>query len=513
MAFNPLVPPGAQPNPLIPPGGMPPPLPMLPPPPSPSLGFQAWASDPRNAMLVQHAMIAPDAPLQPNAGSAAANPPKPAPMASANPPQTMASSAPPVMNIPQAGLPNVPAPPAPPPVQSQTQADQGELRRLQTNGAGLNQIKNPFLKGLAHVGDIAGAMLLGRGEAMIPGTTAHNLMLQGQQKGIIGQDQAAQTAAQQQAQAQAQLADTQSQTGQRIAQTGKLGAQADADQPVTLSAEQAAAIGHPELVGQDLNPRALALMLAGKQKADSGQAIATGKNATLEQVAAERNANLNNIAAAANKTKLLVQGMKDNTSSSNTAARINAKGIPGAPGAAGGKVPADVTKRAALAANVNENADAVQALVQRRPDIVGATGGRYSNVQQMIGSNDPDIQALGVHIHNMALAGNGAHGVRSAEAVKQTENELFNNFKSGPQGITGALNATRSSVQTFLDDEKNFQTTGKRTGNNMIPPTQGSSAPNSNAMITAQIPGQPAGQIHASQKAAFLAKYPNAKVQ
>jgi hypothetical protein len=162
--------------------------------------------------------------------------------------------------------------------------------------------------------------------------------------------------------------------------------------------------------------------------------------------------------------------MKDSTSRANNA---NTNDHKASNGAGGFKVPADVTKRAALGANVMENADAVEEIIGRRPDIIGATGGRYTNVQQMIGSDDPDIQALGVRMHNMALASNGAHGVRAQQAIQKTEDELFNNFKAGPNAIKGALNATRGSVQTFLDDEKNFSTTGQRTGGFTPPPSGG----------------------------------------
>ena len=82
----------------------------------------------------------------------------------------------------------------------------------------------------------------------------------------------------------------------------------------------------------------------------------------------------------------------------------------------------------------------------------------------MIGSDDPDIHELGVRMHNIALASNGAHGVRAATAIQKTEDELFNNFKSGPHGIIAGLDATDGSMKTFLNDEQNFATTGSRTG-------------------------------------------------
>lgn len=167
--------------------------PPVPPPPSPSVGFQQWASDPRNAMKVQSAMTPPDAPLQP--GLAAANPPKPAPMASAAPPSAPS--------------------PLVPPSNPQLQQDQAELQRLQTTGAGVNQVKNPVLRTLGKVGDIASMFLLGRGSAAIPGTTAHNLFLQQQAQGRVGNDIEAQNSQIDQRKALADIANIQSEIESR----------------------------------------------------------------------------------------------------------------------------------------------------------------------------------------------------------------------------------------------------------------------------------------------------------
>jgi hypothetical protein len=285
--------------------------------------------------------------------------------------------------------------------------------------------------------------------------------------------------------------------------------------PVALTKEQAAAINQPALEGTGMTPRDYNRLagLAGQNATKVATNAATNDtkvttNAATNSTKAANNAATNStrtaISDAANKTKTLVAQMHDSTSRANNENTNANKGKTG--GAAGNfKVPADVTKRAALASNVLENADAVDQIISKRPDILGAVGGRYSNVQQMIGSNDPDIQALGVRMHNMALASNGAHGVRAQQAIQKTEDELFGNFKAGPDAIRGALGATRGSMQTFLNDEKNFQTSGQRGG--------GASAPSAGGdAIKVQIPGQPAGTIHASQLAAFKAKYPNATV-
>jgi hypothetical protein len=279
------------------------------------------------------------------------------------------------------------------------------------------------------------------------------------------------------------IADTQAQMAQRQSLANKADAQAEEYTPQLVTPEQATALGMPQLAGVTMNARDLAT-LSGRHDTNTTAIANTGTRAgAAENVATTRaNATTNvatikgnvtkDVADAANKTKLLLGNQRANVSTANSE---RAHG-----GAAGGthKVPADVTKRAALASNVNENAAAAEAVIQRRPDLFGAAGGRLSSIEDMMGSNDPDIAEMGTRMNNVALASNGAHGLRSAEAIQKTKDELFNNFKRGPQGITSALNATRSSVQTFLDDEKNFQQTGQR-----VPPA-GSGTPSANGGFT-----------------------------
>jgi hypothetical protein len=280
-------------------------------------------------------------------------------------------------------------------------------------------------------------------------------------------------------QTQQGIADTQAQMQQRQALANKSDAQADSYAPQTITPEQATAMGMPQLSGVTMSSRDIA-RLSGihdtnatavtntNTKAGAAQNVATTRAGATTDAAQIRA----NASDAANKTKVLLGNLRANVSTANSQ-----RAHPGTAGAKGNqnfKVPADVTKRAALANNVNENAGAVDELLNRRPDIVGATGGRYSNVQDMMGSNDPDIAEMGVRMHNIALASNGAHGLRSAEAVQKTEDELFKNFKRGPEGIKSALNATRGSMQTFLDDENNFANTGKRAA----APSASTGAPN-----------------------------------
>lgn len=261
------------------------------------------------------------------------------------------------------------------------------------------------------------------------------------------------------------------------AQTAHLAQETASGEPVEIGEDQANELGAPELAGTKVPPSVLAALY--KQHGINATHIkTTGMNVQgREDVAADNNKTKSDIAFdkdntaveinglkfktskeiadAHDKTQLLMRQLQDATSSSNADKRV---------AASGGKVPMVITNRASLASNVKENADAVEKLIASRPDIIGPAGGRYSNVAQMIGSDDPDIQALGVRIHNIALASNGAHGIRSERAIKGTEDSIFNHFHAGPNALRAALEAQKDSTSTFLQDERNFEETGRRTG-------------------------------------------------
>jgi hypothetical protein len=118
------------------------------------------------------------------------------------------------------------------------------------------------------------------------------------------------------------------------------------------------------------------------------------------------------------------------------------------------KATADEKKKAELAENIAYNANEVNNILARRPDIVGAVAGRITNTKQMIGNDDPDISALGTEIHNISMANSGVHGMRSQQGVEEGERNILNNFKNGPNAVGGALKANVGSVQTFIDDAR-----------------------------------------------------------
>lgn len=166
----------------------------------------------------------------------------------------------------------------------------------------------------------------------------------------------------------------------------------------------------------------------------------------------------NKAAAVAKAQQPFKEALQDNAAANKPQKPQSTEWVPG--------VSADEKKKAELAENMTFNANNIASTLMRRPDLVGAVAGRFTSIQQMAGSNDPDIVALSTDIHNIAMANNGIHGMRSAEAVTTFENKLLNNFKNGPQGIYGGLKASTDSVQTFIDNARpeTYKTHSKQGG-------------------------------------------------
>lgn len=459
-----------------------PPMPPAPPPPTPpQAGFSAYSADPRNQQTIANSLTMPGTPITPP------NVPPSSPLSSAPvPPPALPGSRPSlrpfnamssIQPLPSVANPNMGGGPPALPESAAPNAQELTLKKWEEQNP--DQVAKPMLSGRGKVGNIlnfATAGLTGAAGGLKGDPTAGVRWISEQaandrQIPQLNQQRYSAAVIQPEKDAAA-IADTQSQTAQRNATANKLDATSDLMAPFTMTADQAKAINQPSLAGTQINQRDYAKLVASAGNNNASTANNAANNDTKKSIADAANERMKALSDAASKTKTLIAQMHDATSRSNNAASNATKGGGALPGG-GFKVPADVTKRAALASNVNENADAVDQLITRRPDIIGSSGGRYTNIQQMIGSDDPDIHELGVRMHNIALASNGAHGVRAAGAIQKTEDELFNNFKSGPKGISGALKATKSSMQTFLNDEQNFATTGNRAGSG-APSTGGS---------------------------------------
>lgn len=127
----------------------------------------------------------------------------------------------PLSGAPAPTLPNVTQAPPPPPTSQQITSqrllgDQSELQRLGSTGDGISQIKNPFLHGLARIGDVAESILAPGAALFTPGTALHHQMLVKQQQGLVNNDLANQQ--------------EQAKTGETQAMTGYLAARPDIEQ-------------------------------------------------------------------------------------------------------------------------------------------------------------------------------------------------------------------------------------------------------------------------------------------
>jgi hypothetical protein len=237
--------------------------------------------------------------------------------------------------------------------------------------------------------------------------------------------------------------------------------------PYTSSKEQGAANASLESAlsqydkGKDSNPNYSAptssmlhsFLSASEEKENNLLQHETAK-ATADSQATEQG-KLNATNSPANQSAQV--NLAASKAAAETSAKLNAQQNSANTSAGSGgpvwvpKVSADEKKKAELGENIAYNANEVTSILQRRPDLLGAVAGRYTSTEQMVGNNDPDISALGVEIHNIAMANSSVHGFRSNEGVKETEGLLLNNFKNGATAITNALKANVGSVQTFID--------------------------------------------------------------
>lgn len=135
----------------------------------------------------------------------------------------------PVTSDPASGLPITPSAPqssaAPAPLQNPHMAN---LERMTTEGTGTNKIHNPFLRGLATVGDAIGSGLFPEFARFVPGTSAHHQQLISEEEGQLGQEQKA-------AKSTADVEHTNAETGLEVGKTANLPAAAELQKAETAN--------------------------------------------------------------------------------------------------------------------------------------------------------------------------------------------------------------------------------------------------------------------------------------
>jgi hypothetical protein len=143
----------------------------------------------------------------------------------------------------------------------------------------------------------------------------------------------------------------------------------------------------------------------------------------------------------------------------------NGKALPGAPVGddgtpiglkvlSAGAPSADRARRGDLAANALHNLDAIRAITQSHPEIFGKIGGSVAHLDDLLGSDDPNIRAIAVLGDQYALPAVGAHGLRAKGAVQDVKDDLLRSMRAGANGFEGAYGASSSSLNSLIKDEQ-----------------------------------------------------------
>jgi hypothetical protein len=115
------------------------------------------------------------------------------------------------------------------------------------------------------------------------------------------------------------------------------------------------------------------------------------------------------------------------------------------------ELPAADRRLKTLATNAILNADRIESIIRRRPDLLGVVQGRITNGTLYAGTNDKDLGDLVASIGFYSQAATGAHAIRAQAAREDTKEELINGFKNGQDAVFGALAAARNSLGEFAN--------------------------------------------------------------
>lgn len=326
--------------------------------------------------------------------------------------------------------PTQPLPQAPPIVSAPPSPNQAELARLQGSKPGVDQIKNPVLKTLAKIGDVAGS-LFPMQESLIPGTTLHHDVLVKQAARNVAQEEAdKEKEAQiglQGAEAKKnealgevapELADIRRETAANTRAIGERKADI-AEQGVTQKGTEADAkirqkmqlAGLDPDTGEALPDEKLPPAILAKRDLDSAHEDYFQANSQLAQARATNQPQLialaqRRVATAANNAEIATQRLALANKTYNArylGTGENGEALPGAMltddnTPVGSTFSANVRptsgeiNKADLANSAVSRVHEMRDIINRRPDLFGPGNGRVSKVEAAIGNNDPDAQ-------------------------------------------------------------------------------------------------------------------------
>ena len=391
----------------------------------------------------------------------------PVPDTSSLPPMTSAAP-----NLPSPVMPTATLDPAIQNTRTRLLGDQAELKRLGDTGSGVSQISNPFLRGLARVGDIAASVIAPGVASAIPGTTNHHNFLINQEAGRVNND-----LGDQEKQAQTTLLDAQPALKQLTAENNMLRTQGylqhvnDQGQHYDDQAE-ATLRQH----GYKHAPDGTVVPLSYDEMSPNDQALHDYRGA--QQEAAEATAALkrsqndpNSYAYRLAKQRVDIAQQNAQTalqrlsiSQDTYNARYQGVGPDGRP-LAGAMITDDgrpvgstfsanlrptgtERNKGDMAASAADQISAMEAIIKRNPTMFGPGYGQSTEFKRWIGSQSPDAQRFAAA---RTIAGDhlaGTFGGRSEAALTALDNAI-GQFKDNPEAALAGLDQLAGANERF----------------------------------------------------------------
>ena len=370
-------------------------------------------------------------------------------------------------------VPNVAAPlanvrPLDPAVE-RLQTDQAELTRLQKTGSGASQIKNPWLRTIARIGDAAGTVLAPGVMAVTPGSTVHNWTLQNLQQGKVAADQ---SALKDQADLAKSAADTAYETARPGIEQNKLNQkQLAAQQRIS---QHAAGNGQNVTYNDDGMPtftddptsqafkdrQSLAAMHQATADSDAIKSEIQRNRwqpGTPEYADAQRR-----LQQVDRRLQVATAGLglrRDNFNMKAYNVGPDGKVLPGSlvgedgvaigtANAANVRPTGQERNKGDMANSAQEQLGTLKSIVQKRPDIFGPASGRKTDFNVWMGSQDPDAQRFRAA---RTIAGDhlaGTFGGRSESALTAIDNAI-GQFKDNPAAVAAGLDQLSGANTVF----------------------------------------------------------------
>lgn len=368
---------------------------------------------------------------------------------------------------------------------SQPSPAQTELTRLQTTGPGYSQVKNPFLRGLATVGNVAASMFP-KAAPFIPGTDQHHgMLLAGAGRAVAGEQAGKENEARtqlQEAQAEEQkslpdLHKTQTElAGEKLAHKNE-NDQANiklkqAEEDRKTAEDKAKIVQHLRDTGYDEDGNPLTrdqmppaqqaqydLRVSHKELTDAQKDFEAAKTKNLpiqmdlaqkriENAKRNRDLAVDRLELSKEQFEMRAHGteggqalpgamLDDNDHPIGTAFQQNVRPT------------GQERNKADLAGSAHDQIADLKGIVAKRADIFGPAAGRKTDFTVWLGSQDPDAQRFRAA---RTIAGDhlaGVFGGRSETALKALD-DAIGQFKDNPAALQAGLDQLDKANTRFL---------------------------------------------------------------